>query len=586
MNLSPSILSLCIQVIKRYPIGCFILCLSPIAVLLETNLIPYGMKIVVDSMVNLQNQNSLAPTQVQWGFGIIGGSWVGMVCVYRLYGWVESLIIPRIQGDIRIALFNYVLGHSYGYFLEEMSGNLSNKIMDLSRAFDAIRSIVAWNLIATIAVLTVSFWMMWSVDPLFVWIFGIWVVIHLVLSRWSVTFINEASRENAEDKSILTGRIVDTLSNIIAVKLFAQRKGELEYMGQQQAKEQKSNRLLMRTLNRAYLAMDILVTMMLLIVLYIIFDRWKDKMITSGDAVLILSIVFSVMHQMSFLAHALAQLFRELGVAQHALEHLVIPQDMLDHHHAQPMRIHQGRILFENVTFGYGNHPVFQAFNLVINPGEKVGLVGFSGSGKTTMVNLLLRLFDPNNGIIAIDGEDIRQFTQDSLHQKIGVIPQDTQLFHRTLIENIRYGCLDASDEDVINAARQAKCHEFIMNLPQGYQTFVGERGIKLSGGQRQRIGIARVILKNAPILVLDEAMSALDLMTEETIHESLSYMMKECTIIAIAHRLSTLLQMDRLVVLDQGKIIEMGTHEDLLKQNGHYARMWSMQVGGFFTRH
>ena len=276
------------------------------------------------------------------------------------------------------------------------------------------------------------------------------------------------------------------------------------------------------------------------------------------------------------------QLFKEMGTIRPALSLVIQKHAITDFLGEKDLNISKGEIHFENVTFNYlKNTNLFKNQNLVIEAGQKVGLVGFSGSGKTTFVNLMLRFFELNEGRILIDGQDIAKVTQDSLRTHIAMIPQEPMLFHRTLLENIRYGRLDASDEEVLEAAKKAHCHEFIMKLEQGYETMVGERGIKLSGGQRQRIAIARAILKNAPILILDEATSALDSVTEKLIQASLKVLMKGRTTIVIAHRLSTLADMDRILVFKQGQIVEDGPQEELLKKEGHFAKLYALQSGG-----
>jgi len=281
----------------------------------------------------------------------------------------------------------------------------------------------------------------------------------------------------------------------------------------------------------------------------------------------------------------LPNLFKESGICRQALSMLQEPISLADAPGAQELEVTKGKIHFQKVHFQYGKTtPLFSNKSVVIQPGQKVGLVGYSGSGKTTFVNLILRFFDIQSGQILIDGQDIANVTQESLRKKIALIPQDPSLFHRSLLENIRYGRVEASDPEVMEAAQKAHAHEFIMALPEGYNTLVGERGIKLSGGQRQRVAIARAILKDAPILILDEATSALDSFTESQIQESLAVLMEERTTLVVAHRLSTLLSMDRILVFDRGKIIEDGSHAALLEKKGLYYSLWKSQVGGFLA--
>jgi len=289
------------------------------------------------------------------------------------------------------------------------------------------------------------------------------------------------------------------------------------------------------------------------------------------------------MSQMRNLSYSLADLFREVGVATEALTVIARPYQVTDDTDAKALKVTEGQIVFTDVTFDYNtNNTIFNNKNVIIKAGQKVGLVGFSGSGKSTFVNLILRFFDIKSGLITIDDQDITKVTQDSLHENITVIPPDVSLFHRTIIENIRYGRIDATDEEVIEASKKAYCHDFITQLPDQYNSLVGERGINLSSGQRQRIAIARAILKNAPMLILDEATSALDSVTEYYIQKGLDSFMKGRTTVVIAHRLSTLSKMDRILVFDNGSIIEDGTHEELISSKGHYELMWKMQLSGF----
>lgn len=318
---------------------------------------------------------------------------------------------------------------------------------------------------------------------------------------------------------------------------------------------------------------------------YFLVHLYRKNLISIGDFALILGLSMELGHMMWYTMSRIDEFNQAIGKCKQSLSSLVINPEINDRSDAQPLIVQKGEIKFDKVHFHYkGAEPIFEDKSIIIKSSQKVGLVGYSGAGKSTFVNLILRLYDVQSGKISIDGQDIRNVIQDSLHRNIGMIPQDPSLFHRTLMENIRYGKIDASDDEVIEAAKRAHAHEFISKLPQGYESLVGERGVKLSGGQRQRIAIARVILKNAPILILDEATSALDTPTEQLIQESLNEVLEtsNATTIVIAHRLSTLLHMDRILVLDQGKIVEDGTHQELLDKNGMYKTLWDAQIGGF----
>ena len=317
--------------------------------------------------------------------------------------------------------------------------------------------------------------------------------------------------------------------------------------------------------------------------IYFLMKGRAEGWISIGDFALVLGVNIAIVDCMWQLAKDFSQYSKMLGKIIQALKAILGPPEIIDAPDAKELQIKHGEIAFDKVKFHYkGTEPLFKDKSVIIKSGEKVGLVGYSGSGKTTFANLILRIYDVTEGRILIDNQDISQVTQDSLHKAIAMIPQDAALFHRTMMENIRYGKIDASDEEVIEAAKRAHAHEFISKNPEGYQVLVGERGVKISGGQRQRIAIARAILKNAPILILDEATSQLDSLTESYIQESLWKLMQDKTTLVIAHRLSTLLNMDRILVFDTGKIIEEGSHQELLDQGGLYATLWTSQIDGF----
>ena len=308
---------------------------------------------------------------------------------------------------------------------------------------------------------------------------------------------------------------------------------------------------------------------------------WYKGVIETGAIVFVLMLISSVMGIFQHFVFALLDWNHSIGAVENCLEHLSIPHDIVDKKNAKSLNVKKGLIEFKNISFNYPNRKnIFQDFNLLIKPGEKVGLVGVSGSGKSTLVSLLQRFYELKNGDILIDGQNIADVKQDSLHKAIGLIPQDTSLFHRSIYDNIAYGNPKASPTEVLRASKKAYADDFISEMPEGYESMVGDRGVKVSGGQRQRIAVARAILKNAPILILDEATSALDSESEQFIQKSMKSLMKGKTVIAIAHRLSTLKEMDRIIVMKKGKIIEQGNPEELLKRNGAYAKLWQIQTG------
>jgi ATP-binding cassette subfamily B protein len=318
-------------------------------------------------------------------------------------------------------------------------------------------------------------------------------------------------------------------------------------------------------------------------VLYYALQLWGRGEISVAEFVVASTTTLLIINEARNLSRRFLEFFEYVGNVSNGVHTIVKPHEVVDQPDAQRMPIERGRIEFRDVSFGYSNEQlIFQHLNVTIPAGQRVGLVGFSGSGKSTFVSLILRLYDPQGGKILIDGHDIRALTQDSLHSQLSLIPQDPNLFHRTLMENIRYGRLDATDEEVVDAARKAHADGFIRNIKDQYSSLVGERGVKLSGGQRQRIAIARVVVKNAPILILDEATSSLDSITEQAIQETLNEVMQGKTVIVVAHRLSTIAHLDRILVFDQGRIVEDGTHEELLALEGSYHRLWSRQAGGF----
>jgi len=569
--------------LKQQSFAFFIFFLTPFFLLIDTNLIPYCFKLIIDGITdpNIDRQNIFAIIRVPLLLSAI--SWVAVIIIMRLQSYWQAFVVPKFQADMRMEILGYVTKHSYNFFSNQLSGNIANKINDLTRAVENIRNIITWNILSTIVVTLVSLLIMATINITFCIIICCFVIVTTILITPQAKNINKLAEQNADTKSQLMGIIVDTLINITSVKLFASRKLELNHTIEKQNEERSSNKKLILGTNIYKLYMDIPSTIMLAFITYYLITYWQANKITTGDFVFIFNSSFVIINQIWQISWVLTMLFSEIGIAKQALSIVIADHEITDLPNAKDLKVTNGKIEFQNVTFHYDDRAkIFNNQNIVIKPGEKVGLVGYSGSGKSTFVNLILRFFDVQSGIITIDNQDISKVTQDSLRHNISMIPQDPNLFHRSLLDNIKYGNPEATLDEVINAAKQANCHDFIMELPQQYNTVVGERGIKLSGGQRQRIAIARAMLENAPILILDEATSSLDSLTEKVIQDSLSILMRNRTTIVIAHRLSTLLTMDRILVFDKGKIIEDGAHKDLLKANGHFAKLWQMQIAGF----
>jgi len=568
--------------VKKQKLAFIIFFIAPLVMVLENNAIPYSLKMIIDALGTYPQGANVFKTVAPALF-LGGSSWLVLVVVLRLQNWWQGYVLPRFLADVRMSVFDHISKQSHQFFSNQMAGSLANKINDLPRALNSIFELVTWYAIAAFASVFVALILMCTINYWFAIVLLTWVVVQLFISYKLSHKVDQYSNSNAEDKSELSGAIVDSLSNSSVVKLFSRGKAELTYILSKQNKEQSSNKKLIIYMNIFRLYLDIPVTVMLVTMVSLLLYFWQERLITTGDLVFIFNVSFSIMIQMWYLCHALADFSREIGIARQAVAILSTPIEVQDVNGASDLVVDEGNIIFENVTFNYHkSKKIFENKSITIPAKQRVGLVGYSGSGKTTFINLILRFFSVKSGCILIDGQDISQVTQDSLRAAISMIPQDTTLFHRTLMENIRYGNPSACDEDVLSASKRACCDDFISLLPEGYNTLVGERGIKLSGGQRQRIAIARAILKNAPIVILDEATSQLDSLTEEVIQNSLWELMESKTTIVIAHRLSTLLHMDRILIFREGKIVEDGTHKELIARNGLYKSMWNAQVGGF----
>ena len=544
--------------------------------------LPYTLKLIIDHVVGYEGDKSnLFTTTQPYVFGYIL-LWTGLCINMRLLDWVKLKLFPNLREDVMSKMFSYLNQHSHHYFQNNFAGSLINKITDMQSGviniFTTLDDLFAQTLGISVAVIILLF-----IHPIFAVILIGWAVAFLCITFLFLKPIQNLSHVFAESKTTVVGRMVDSISNIMNVRLFARHTEEDSYIHQSIKDAVQKDRDMQAKIIKMRLFWDVSIITLISLNLFILLHMYSSNQVTIGDFTFVISLSISILWNLWFLASQFVSFSEQIGLCNQALSIITQPHEIIDDTKAKPLLISKGRIQFHDVTFHYDEgQRLFKNKNIMIEGGQKVGLVGFTGSGKSTFVNLILRLFEVESGEITIDEKNINQVTQQSLREQIALIPQDVILFHRSLMENIRFGAVEATDEEVIEIAKKAHCHEFISQLPQGYQSLVGERGIKLSGGQRQRIAIARAMLKNAPILILDEATSSLDSITERYIQDALNLIMQNKTTIVIAHRLSTLSKMDRILVFDNGQIIEDGTHEELVAKDGHYAKMWQMQAGGF----
>lgn len=548
----------------------------------ETLFWPYFLGKIVDILTQHDvNRLSAWPhvkTLLLWGA-------VLLICMdggFRLRDFLQAFAFPKLESDIRMTMFDHVQRHSPQYFNEHFSGSLANKIGDMVSTISMMLRSSMMLFIPCFFTCVVVLVIFSKINTFLALILGVWIVLHFSLCWIFSIKCAHYSYLHGEARSTLVGKIVDSLTNNFVVNLFFRFRFERDHISYYQKEEKRTNSIAQIYSATMFTSLSIALILELFVLIWFVISYWLHGKISTGEVVQLFYTVTNLYMVLWFVVDKVPEFFQSYGIAKQALSLMQDPQDILDPPHVKALSIKEGSITFENVSFSYGEKKVFQDKNLHIGAGEKVGLVGYSGAGKSTFVNLILRFFSLKKGRILIDGQDISHITLESLRVNVALIPQDPILFHRSLEDNIRYGKVEASLEEVIQASKLAHCDEFIKRCSKGYQSFVGERGTKLSGGEKQRIAIARAMLLKAPILILDEATSALDSVTERYIQDSLEKLMENRTTIVVAHRLSTLSKMDRILVFDEGKIIEEGTHLELLSKKGHYAHMWQMQAGGF----
>jgi ATP-binding cassette subfamily B multidrug efflux pump len=504
----------------------------------------------------------------------------------------HNTLVPGATSLIRWQSHWHVVRQSLTFFQNDFAGRIANRVMQTGGSLrestmSSIRAV--WYIgvygATAYALMTADDWRLGM--PILAWFVG-----YAATLRYFVPRLRDLARVSSEGRSLVMGRVVDSYTNILTVKLFARLVDEDAYVRDAIDDHHDAMRAHTQMITRFQFCLTALNAALLVATAAIGIGLWGDGLVSAGVVATALPLAWQTANAAGWVSWEVTAIFENIGVVQEGMESIAVPLSGVDRAGSKPLEVPRGEIRFENLSFGYGRKdapPVVSQLNLTIRPGERVGIVGRSGAGKSTLVNLLLRFHEPEAGRILIDGQDIAHVTQESLRSSIGMVTQDTSLLHRSIAANIRYGRPRASDVEIATAARRAQAHDFIAGLKDwngrtGYDAHVGERGVKLSGGQRQRVALARVILKDAPILVLDEATSALDSEVELAIQEQLLTLMQGKTVIAIAHRLSTIARMDRLVVLEHGRIVEQGTHAELLRHGGHYEKLWRHQSGGFIA--
>ncbi|MCB1197275.1 MAG: ABC transporter ATP-binding protein [Deltaproteobacteria bacterium] len=549
-------------------------------------MVPYIIKRLIDEGSNVTGSFQDALIQLKPTMLIFLGLSLGTLIFSRLSGAILVMTGATLRKRVRSTAFKYLQFHSQRFFITNFAGSLANRLNEVSMGVSRTAFTILFDFWPVLITFSTSLYLIFQAHSTIALVLGVWTVFYIVISFALASKCRVYANEFANKRSLVSGKIVDSVTNSLNTKLFAKSNFErkhLDYYLDVEVKAAQKTFWFMEYM-RWFQSIATLFLQAFMIVLSLYY--WVHGKISIGAFAMITSLALMLINQALGLSRRFLEFFEYIGNIAEGVRMIVKPHEVTDIKDAPALRVTRGEIVFHDVCFSYANEkPIFNNLNIRIAPGQRVGLVGFSGSGKTTFTNLILRMYNIQSGVISIDGQDIAKYSQESLRDQISMIPQEPMLFHRTLLDNIRYGKEQATDEEVFAAAQAAQAHDFIMQLPDGYQAYVGERGVKLSGGQRQRIAIARAILKNAPILALDEATSSLDSITEKAIQHSLEHVMKNHTVLVVAHRLSTISQLDRIIVFDQGKVVEDGPHAKLLQDGKFYARLWSMQVGGFLPQ-
>jgi len=543
--------------------------------------VQYGMKLIVDAMAGDERESRMIWRWLGLFISLIAAE---SLC-WRLSGWLGCRAVVATGVDVRLDMFRYLSGHSLDYFADHLAGSLGNRVTATAGATGSIYGTLIWKILppcvdflGAVVVLCTIDWRMAVALIAFV------AVVALILAGFGQG-AQPLQQRFAQEAAKVGGELVDVVANIWTVHAFSARQREYARLQLAFGREADAQRRSWLYLEKARALHDLCLWLMAGSMLIWAVEGWRTGARMPGDVVVISALTFRILHGSRELALSLVDASQQFGVIADMLRAVAVPHQVADQRGAAPLRPGPGRICLEGVSFSYANKvPIFSALNLAIPAGQRVGVVGPSGAGKSTLIRLLSRVADPIEGCVLIDGQVIARVQLETVRRAIAVVPQDVNLLHRSIMENLRYGRPDATDSQVMAAAADAHCDGFIRELPDGYNTVVGERGTRLSGGQRQRIGIARAMLKNARILLLDEATSALDSESEDEIQRALMRLMRGRTVVAVAHRLSTVSSFDRILVMVDGHIVEDGPPDRLRGERGVYARLWELQAEGFET--
>ena len=567
--------------VRSHPIGHAIVLISVVAAVMCSVSTQYGMKRLIDAIAagNAASHSPAAMAAVWAAFAVLCGLIAADNLLWRIGGWAAAHTFVAVTGDIRRDMFAYLTAHSPSYFAERLPGALASRISASATAAFTVENTTSWNVLPPCIAVLCAIGFIGSVNPLMA---GVLVLMALALGAIIYALARKGTplhRSFASAAAGVDGELVDVIGNMSVVRAFGATLRERRRLDTTVGMEMGARRRSLLYLEKLRLIHAVMTALLTAGVVGWGIHLWQYGQASVGDIVLLTALAFTILHGTRDLAVALVDLTQHVARLEEAIGALLVPHELPDRADALPLKVGPGQVVFDHVRFAYPGRPaVLRAFDVTIAPGQRVGLVGLSGAGKSTVLALLQRFYDVQDGRVLVDGQDIRDVTQESLRQAMAIVPQDVSLFHRSVLENIRYARPEASESDVLAAAEMAHCRDFIEALPEGFETIVGDRGVKLSGGQRQRLAIARALLKNAPILLLDEATSALDSESELAIQAALDRLMHGRTVIAIAHRLSTLRSFDRIIVMEQGRIVDDGSPDELAARPGPYRELLRKQ--------